>query len=233
VAVGTAAAISATGTAPGPEQVDNETMMQVTIQEPFTDMPDQWQLVGATQLEDATWSVEALNQRGNVLRRVDASGANVTETFNIDNDTSSINVTVTGTVPPLETFDYENRSTENYTVMSLQQANGNSFDRVWRSHRYTADSRSARTAIEQAQAAVEDADGSAGQDDLDRAINAYDAGNFDNAESLAEEARNAAEQSQGGLPIVLIGGAVVVILLVAAGGYYYYQSQQGGDYKLQ
>lgn len=234
LAVGTAAAISASGTAPGAEEVGTEVTMQVTIQEPFNEMPDQWTLAGETELENATWTVETLNQRGNVLTRTDVTADNVTESFDINNDTNSVNVTVTGNVPALSTFNYSDRSVENYTVMSLSQQNGDSFGEEWRTHRYTADSREARNAIDAAKADVENASGNAGQDDLEQAINAYDAGNFDNAISLAEDAESTAEENQGGgLPLTIIGGAAVVVLLVVGGGIYYWQSNQGEDYKLQ
>ncbi|MFC7132525.1 MULTISPECIES: hypothetical protein [Salinibaculum] len=231
VAVGTAAAVNVSGDAPAPAENGTEVSMQVTLEDPFADAPDQWTLAGETELDDATWNIEVLNQ-GRLVTRTDTSGETFSQPLDFEEGATTVNVTVTGTVPTLSTFNYENRSAENYTAVALTQANGNAVDRTWRSHRYTNESNSARTAIDAAATAVEDAGGT-GQDDLDRAINAYDAGNFDNAESLAEEAESAAEQSQGGLPIVLIGGAVVVLLLVVGGGYYYYQSQQGSDYKLQ
>jgi hypothetical protein len=236
MAVGSAAAISADGTAPEPRQTGEQVTMEVTIQEPFTEMPDQWTLAGQTDLASANWTVEKLNQRGNVVSRTDVSNATVTESFDIANDTDSIRVTVTGNVPSLSTFNYTDLSVENYTVMSLSQQNGNSFAEQWRSHRFTEDSRAARQAIDQASAAVENATGNAGQDDLDRAINAYDAGNFDNALSLAEDAEATAEENQpsdDGLPIALIAGAVVVLLIVVGGGLYYWQSQQEDTSRLQ
>jgi hypothetical protein len=231
VAVGTAAAVSVSGDAPAPAENGTEVSMSVTIEDPFANAPDQWTLRGDTELVEANWNVEVLNQ-GRLVTRNDAAGANFTQPLNFDDGATTVNVTVTGTVPTLSTFDYENKSAENYLVMSLAQQSGNAVDQRWSAHRYTAESDSARQAIDDAQSAVEEA-GGAGEDDLDQAINAYDAGNFDNAESLADDAQTAAEESQGGLPIVLIGGVVVVLLLVVGGGYYYYQSQQGGDYKLQ
>ena len=231
VAVGTAVAVSPTGEAPAAAENGTEVTMTATIENPFADAPDQWTLEGETELQNPTWNIEVLAQQ-RLVTRTDTSGATFSQPLDFEDGATTVNVTVTGTVPTLSTFNYENRSVENYTAMALAQANGNAVDRTWRSHRYTNESNSARAAIDAAATAVEDAGGT-GQDDLDRAIDAYDNGNFDNAESLAEEAESAAEQSQGGLPIVLIGGAVVVLLLVVGGGYYYYQSQQGSDYKLQ
>ena len=231
VAVGTAAAVSVSGGAPAPAENGTEVSMSATLENPFADAPDQWTLRGETELASANWNVEVLNQ-GRLVTQDDTNGANFTQPLDFEEGATTVNVTVTGTVPTLSTFNYENMSAENYLVMRLTQNNGNAIDEEWRAHRYTAESQDARSAIDAAASAVEDAGGT-GQDDLDRAIDAYDAGNFNNAESLAEEAQNTAEESQGGLPIVLIGGAVIVLALVAGGGYYYYQSQQGGDYKLQ
>ena len=231
VAVGTAAGLSPSGTAPAPAENGTEVSMTATIENPFEDAPDQWTLRGETDLAGATWEIEALDQRGNTVTRGSDAGPNVTQALAFENGATLVNVTVTGTVTAPTTFNYENRSAENYTVLALSQQDGGALDRVWSAHRYTAASQSARAAIDEAAAAVEDADGT-GQDDLDRAIDAYDGQNFDNAESLADSAREAAEQSQGGLPIVLIGGAVLVVAVIG-GGLYYWRSQQQDNYKLQ
>ena len=235
MAVGTAAAVSVSGDAPAPSENGTETSMNVSIQDPFADAPDQWTLRGETELENATWTVEAYDQRGNVVTRQDTSGANITQELDFDNDATRVNVTVTGTVPTLTAFNYEDRAAENYTVMQLSQANGDAIDRTWDAHRFTNESQTARQAIDDAQAAVDEASGNAGQEDLERAISAYDAGNFENAISLAESAQSTAEenQSDGGLPIALIGGAIVAVLVVVGGALYYRQSQQQDNYKLQ
>jgi hypothetical protein len=236
MAVGTAAAISVSGTAPAPAENGTEVTMTTTVQEPFDDAPDQWTLQGETELENATWTVEAYNQRGTVVNQQITSGSNVSQDLNFDNDATRVNVTVTGTVPDLTTFDYEDRSTENYTVMSLTQANGDAIDRTWNAHRYTNGSQSAREAIDEAAAAVDEADGNAGQEDLDQAISAYNAGNFENAISLADDAQSTAEENtsdDSGLPIALIAGVIVVLLIVVGGGIYYWKSQQENTSRLQ
>lgn len=234
-AVGTAAAITVSGDAPAPAENGTEVSMTTSIDEPFADAPDQWTLRGETELENATWTVEAYDQRGNIVTRQDVSGSNFTQDLNFDNDATRVNVTVTGTVPTLSSFNYEDRASENYTVMQLSQVNGDALDQTWDSHRYTAQSQTARQAIDDAQAAVDEAAGSAGQDNVDRAISAYNAGNFENAISLAEEAQSTAEDNQNdaGLPIALIVGAIVVLLIVVGGGVYYWRSQQQENYKLQ
>jgi hypothetical protein len=235
MAVGTAAAVSVSGDAPAPAENGTEVSMTATIDEPFADAPDQWTLRGQTELDGATWTIEAYDQRGNVVTRQDTSGANFTQDLNFDNDATRVNVTVTGTVPTLTAFNYEDRAAENYTVMQLNQANGDAIDRTWDAHRFTNDSQTARQAIDDAQAAVDEASGNAGQEDLERAISAYNAGNFENALSLADSAQSTAEENQdeGGLPIALIAGAIVVVLVVVGGALYYRQSQQQDNYKLQ
>jgi len=231
VAVGTVAAVSVSGDAPAPAENGTEVSMDVTLEDPFANAPDQWTLRGETELNNATWNVEVMNQ-GRLVTRSDTTGANFTQPLDFEDGATTVNVTITGTVPTLTEFDYEDKAAENYLVMALSQQGGNAVDQTWEAHRYTAGSQTARTAIDEASSAVEEAGGT-GQNDLDQAISAYNAGNFDNAESIAGDAQATAEESQGGLPVVLIGAAVVVLLLVVGGGYYYYQSQQSGDYKLQ
>jgi hypothetical protein len=235
VAVGTAAAISTTGQAPAPAENGTEVSMTATVEEPFADAPDQWTLRGDTELDNATWIVEAYDQRGNIVASENVQASNVTQELDFDNGATRVNVTVVGTVPTLSTFNYEDRSAENYTVMELTQADGNALEESWDSHRYTNASQAAREAIDAAATAVEDASGNAGQDDLDRAIDAYENGNFDNAISLAEDAQSTAEEntSDGGLPIALIAGVIVVLLIVVGGGIYYWQSQQQDTSRLQ
>ena len=235
MAVGTAAAISVSGDTPAPAENGTEVTMTATVQEPFADAPDQWTLQGDTELENATWTVEAYNQRGTVVNQTITTGSNFSQDLNFDNDATRVNVSVTGTVPELTTFDYEDRSAENYTVMTLSQQNGDAIDRSWDSHRYTNGSQTARDAIDEAATAVDEADGNAGEEDLEQAISAYNAGNFENAISLAEDAQSTAEEntSDGGLPIALIAGAVVVLLIVVGGGVYYWQSQQQDTSRLQ
>lgn len=236
MAVGTAAALSTGGTAPAPAENGTEVSMSATVQDPFADAPDQWTLRGDTELESATWVVEAYDQRGNIVASENVEASNVTQDLDFDNGATRVNVTVTGTVPTLTTFDYEDRSAENYTVMRLTQADGSALDESWESHRYTNGSQVARGAIDDAAAAVEEASGSAGQDDLDRAISAYNNDNFENAISLAEDAQSTAEENtseDGGLPIALIAGAIVVLLVVVGGGAYYWQSQQQETSRLQ
>lgn len=230
VAVGTAAAVSVSGDAPAPAENGTEVSMTVTVEDPFENAPDQWTLRGDTELDDANWNVEVLNQ-GRLVTQDDTNGANFTQPLDFEEGATTVNVTVTGTVPTLTEFNYEEMDAENYVALRLTQANGNAINESWAAHRYTGASQSAREAIDAAASEVEAAGGT-GQENLDQAISAYDAGNFDNAQSLAEDAQDTAEESQGGLPIVLIGAATVVILLVAGGGYYY-QSQQDSEYKLQ
>lgn len=236
LAVGTAAAISTTGQAPAPAENGTEVSMTATVDEPFADAPDQWTLRGDTELENATWIVEAYDQRGSVVARENVQASNVTQDLNFDNDATRVNVTVTGSVPTLTAFNYEDRSAENYTVMRLSQADGSALEKSWDSHRYTNGSQTAREAIDEAATAVDEASGNAGQDDLDRAISAYNNDNFENAISLAADAQSTAEENtsdDSGLPIALIAGVIVVVLLAVGGGVYYRQSQQQDTSRLQ
>jgi hypothetical protein len=236
VMAGTAAAISVSGEMPEPAEEGTEVSMEVTIDSPMTDQPSEWNLVGQTELENATWFVEVKDSAGETIsEQQSVEASEFTQALSSEAPVpSEITVRVSGQIPELGTEDlnYEKMAAENYTVMTLTQDGERTLKGgEFRSHRYVADSKhkQAREAIDDASAVVEDAD-STGAEDLDRAIAFYKNGDFDRAIELAEDAEQSADD---GLPVVLIGGAVVVVLLIVAGGVYYWRSQQTSGYKLQ
>jgi len=241
VAVGTAAAISVSGDAPQPENVNGTAEMNATVEEPFNGPPEQWTLRATTELENPSWSYEVYEQGS----RVD-SGATNASTLELDLDSTGtttptrVVVRVEGDVPDLseDDYSYEDRSAENYTVMTLTNADSGGELQTYESHRYTEGSNEARQAIDSAQAAIDELDDppQEAQDQLDRAVSAYNAGNFENAVSIANDAESTAEEEQqeeSGLPLPLIGGAVVLVLLVVGGAAYYVKGQQSETHKLQ
>jgi hypothetical protein len=237
VAVGTAGAVSFDGESPAATNVNDTAEMNATIESPFNGPPEQWTLRATTELENASWSYEVYEQGS----RID-SGATDTEELTLDLDStgtttpSRVVVRVSGDVPDDIQYNYEERSAENYTVLTLENANSGEELQSYDAHRYTDGSESAREAIDSAQTAIDETDDPPedAQSQLDRAISSYDNGNFQNAQSLAGDAESSAEEEQSsGLPLPLIGGAAVLVLLVVGGGVYYYQNQQSENYKLQ
>ncbi|WP_340097788.1 hypothetical protein [Salinibaculum salinum] len=239
MAVGTAAAITTTGDAPEPANVNDSVTMNATIEDPFENQPDQWTLRGTTELENASWTIEVYEQ-GQLVSQ-SGSQESIEQALDRSGDTTPdrIEISVSGSVPPLEEFDYQDRSVENYSVMSLSNADtGDEFE-SWSAHRYTDGSNEARSEIDDAQAAIDEVDDPSDdlQNELDQAISAYNNGNFENAISLAQDAQATAEEEQqeqeSGLPLPLIAGGAVVLLLIIGGALYYRQSQQQDNYKLQ
>lgn len=227
VAVGTAAALTVDGGEPAPAEVGDTVTHQITIQEPFRDQPAQWTLGGQTDLEDASWNVREVSQ-GDPVNTDSPSGQSFSYDLNEEDAANEVVIEVTGQVPDMSTFNYENLGAENYTAIALSQNDGEL--QTFTGHRYTtgdgdsAGSQEARQAIDDA---IEAAGGENG--DIEQAISSYDNGNFDNARSLAEDAQGGAQTMQ----IVLIAVGVVVVLSLVGGGIYYYRESKKQGTKLQ
>lgn len=234
VATGTAAAIEFDGEAPESAEVGEEVTMEVEITEPFADpLPSQWTLEGDTDLENADWTIVAEDNTGDIVARSDTN----TLELNADDSVVAVTVEIRGEVPGGISFNYENQEEENYVAVELLRQTDAGAERVadeaiWEAHRFTSESQEARSAIDEASTAVDDAGGS-GQDDLDRAIVAYNNGNFQNAIDLAEEAQSTAEGQEQTTQFLLIGGAVVVLIAVVGGGAYVYKQRQRNTNKLR
>jgi hypothetical protein len=198
-----------------------------------------WTLEGQTELTDVTWTVEYYDQTG---ARVDQqsfdgqsfSGAQVSA----EEGTSEVRVRITGTVPEVTEYSYD--PPQSFTVLDLTQAReGGSSNDIdsWSATHYTQESREARNAIDDAAAAVEEVNSQSAEQDLQRAIEAYngDGDEFGLAADLATQAQEDAEQTRQSnrltrLALYGVGGLVVIGLLV--GGVLYWRSQQGGPDKL-
>lgn len=208
---------------------------------------DSWVLSGETDLQDAQWTIVWYGQAGERLDRATPSGEsfNVTVDRNdpdLDAEPTSVEVSVTGTVPEVSNYTYEPQPS--FTVAELAESpEGNSPEVILNDSatHYTEDSRAARNAIDDAQSAI-DAANAAGADTSDaegtlsNAVSSYEAENFGNAEDLAGDSQSAAEtaedeaESGGGPPLLLYGGAAVVVLLLLGGGLYWYSQGDDDDY---
>jgi hypothetical protein len=232
---GTATAISVSGSSPGASQVGEQVSMTITVEQPFADRPGQWTLGGDTELQNASWTVTTLEQ-GRTIATNQYGSNTFQQALDIENGATEIEITVEGTVPPLNSGEYNYREpgAENFTVATISSVvdDTNSELNSWSAHRYTDATRSAREAIDDAQAAVANSSSSEAGDTLNTSISLYDDGNFEQAENLADEARSTAEEASGGLPILPIAGGVVVILIIVV-GVYYWRSQQSSGHKLQ
>jgi len=230
---GTAAAIQVSGDAPDSAQVGEEVSMEVEITEPFADpLPNQWTLRGDSELNNADWTITAEDNTGDTVARSDTNELDL----NSNDSIVSITVEIRGEVPDGISFNYEDREQENYKAVEILRvteagAERVSDDAIWTAHRYTQESQEARASIDEAQEAVEQA--GSGEDELQRAIDVYDNGNFETAMELADDAKSTAEGDERTSQIILIGGSVVVLVALAGGGAYAWKRRQRDTNKLR
>lgn len=216
---------------PGEAQVGAEVTAQVTLTELY-DEYETWQLAGRTGLENVTWTVVYYDQTDAKVGQQSYDGQNFSgATVSASDGTSRVVVRLRGTVPEVEGYSYDPAQT--FRTMELrQEREGGTANEIdgFDTHHYTAASDEARSALDGARSAV-DAAGSpeeaAGL--LDSAVNAFEAGNFDNAVALAERAERSATESRNTqqrnrLIVYAVGGVLVVGVL--GGGVAYYRSRQ-------
>jgi len=227
--VASAFTVSAEGV-PAESAVDEEVSVTYSIDDPFTDVPNQWTLSGETELESVSWTVTVLRS-GSQVSQTTYGEQSFTQDLDIDNNGDEVRIELVGTTPAVENYTYEPE--ERYTVANLTRVSGNN-ENQFRSdsaHHYTEESREARTAIDDATAAIDAAGGNQNAESLvDSAVSSYENGNFGNAVALASQAEQAAESDQQQRTLLLVGGAIVVLLLLGGGGYYLYAQSSGDDY---
>jgi hypothetical protein len=233
-----AAAVSVGETdVPAEAAVGSQVEATVTLTELYRNPTlEQWRLRGETELTDVTWSISYIDQTGATVDREEFDGQNFTSSaIAADDGTAEVRLRVTGTVPAVESYTYDPE--QQFLFLSLTQArqggNTNAID-TWESHHFTSASDGARTAIDDASAAIETARANGAgvgeaENTLDQAINAYESENFGLATELANEAQSQAESAEQSrqtftLALYAVGGLVVVGLLV--GGLLYWRSQQ-------
>ncbi|MFC7070830.1 hypothetical protein [Halobaculum lipolyticum] len=219
-----AAAVSVERTdVPETGEVGSQVTATTTLTELY-DTYETWQLAGSTGLENTTWTVTFVNQAGNQVRQESYDGQNFTGAqVNIDQGTAQVRVRVTGTVPAVEAYSYDPQ--QSFTLLALDQTReggtSNDLDTVTATH-YTSESREAREAMASARSAIDAAGNPAtAEESFSSAVDAYEAGNFDNAASLAERAEEEATQAEGAQQrnqLIVYGvGALLVVALVAGG----------------
>ncbi|WP_277555217.1 tetratricopeptide repeat protein [Halobaculum limi] len=235
-AVAPAAAVSVGQTdVPEEGEVGSQVTATVTLTELY-DTYETWQLAGSTGLQDVTWTVTFVNQAGNQVRQESFDGQNFSgATVDINEGTAEVRVRVTGTVPEIEEYSYDPQ--QSFTLFALDQTReggtSNALSNV-SAAQYTGDSQEAREALESARSAI-DAAGNpdTAEESFASAVNAYEAGNFDNAVTLAERAEteaNQAESSQQQTQLIIYGVAAVVVLALVAGGVFLFLRSRDSGY---
>ncbi|WP_458209671.1 hypothetical protein [Haladaptatus sp. NG-SE-30] len=206
---------------------------------------EQWMLDGATQLTDVTWTVTTYDQAGNQKDKQSYDGQSFNHSLSLDSDASKVSVEVTGKVPEVENFSYENQQAFTVAELSQSREGGNSdVIETWTANHHTDESKDARATIVAAQQSIDSApkgaDTSDAEGTLDDAITAYNGENFELAGNLADKAKeNAnsatkqAEKSAQTSKLLMYGGTALLALIVIGGAAYWYRSQQQNNYRLR
>jgi len=234
-AAGTASAFTVTAeNVPEESAVDEEVSVTYMIDDPFTDVPNEWTLQGETQFEGVRWTVTVL-RAGNQISQDTYGSQSFSQSLDIDDDGDQVQVELTGTTPAVENYTYEPE--ERYTVAALSRVSGSNENefRNDSAHHYTDRSREARMAIDDARAAIEAAGGNSEAEQLRRnAISAYENENFENAIDLANQATTTAQEAQQSQQttrtLLFAGVGLVVLVLLGAGGYVLYSRSQQDTY---
>jgi len=239
-----ATAVPFEGDTPGSAEVGDEVQVeQLRLTEPFEVSEDGWTMRVSTELEDPRLQVTALDSPGNTVGEKEFDVTNDTVTMNIDdNSINEVVFSVRGDVPDIAgpgpgAYSYENRDRENITVLEIEEVFESQVETVengtFELHRFTPDSRSARQAIDSASAAAEEADSEEARQRVQEAIDFYDGGQFDNAESAATDAEGLADTGGGDRSTLLLVGAVLALVVAVGGVAYYLRTKQEPANKLQ
>ena len=216
---------------PDTAEVGEQVTATLTLTELYGEY-DSWQLAGSTGLGNVTWTVTYYDQAGNQVDQESHDGqAFDGAAVSIDEGHDEVRVRVTGTVPPIEAYDYERQA--EFRLVELQQVRqgGDSNEIVAENAtQYTQESHEAREALDSAAAAIDSAGNPTNaQETFESAVNAYDAGNFDNAVTLAERSEREANQAssdQQRNQLIVYGVAGLLVLAVLVGGVLYWRSGQ-------
>ena len=227
------AAITASSSdVPDQQRVGEETRATITLQDLYEDGTNEWTLRGRTRLTNATWTVRKVKLNGDTSSQT-FTGRSFETSVSSDNNTNRVEVVVRGRAPSVRQFSYD--PPQRFEFARLSKVVGDNVNVVgaWEVHHYTDASQRARSAIEGAEPVVSNAGNQQAREQLDRAIRAYESGEFELARDLAGDAENSArsaQQSSRTVRLVLIGLGVLVVLGLVVGGVLYLRSQSGpGD----
>jgi hypothetical protein len=241
-AVGPAAAMSASASgAPETAEVGSDVTTTFTIEKPFSDY-DAWTLNGTTELSDVTWTVKLYDQGGDKIDQSSYDGQSFDHALD-KSDAYEVEVKIEGTVPEVTNFTYDPAQTLLLAELTQVREGGSSeaIADPWTVRPYTAESDEARTAIENAEGAIEDAEESGAsvsdaEDTLSDAVSAFDGENFELAADLAgkaEENADSAQESNQQTQMLLYGGVGLLALVALVGGLFWYRNQQDDYDKLR
>lgn len=233
---GTAMALSISAeNVPDEAEVGSEVNATITVDDAYTDNAE-WTLETETELTNVSWTVEEFDQ-GSRVNQWNGGGQTFSQNLSSDPSGDEVQITIRGTVPSINNYTYEPK--ENFTFVAIKRTTGDNTEtlKTYSVHHFTNDSKTARKKIDAAQSAINNTGGdSEAEADLEQAISAYDSANFDNAISIAEDAKSKAQQkqqSQQTTQLLLFGGIGVVVIVLVGGGVWYYRKQQDNYDKLR
>lgn len=228
---------------PESAQVGEEVVVEeIVMTDPFAvNDSDPWTMRVSTALEEPRLGVRTLDGGDNVIQEIDQTEDTAVLTLN-ETSISEVVFEVRGGVPEigdngLGAYSYENRESENVTVLEVEELFENQSRTVdngtFELHRFTPDSQNARDAIDSASEAAEDADSDEARDRIDEAVTFYENGEFSNAISAANDAEDIADSGGGTRGTLILVGGVVALLVAIGGVAYYLRSRQDSANKLQ
>ena len=221
---GTAAAFSFDDSGVSEEmEEDTQQTATVVMEEPFAERNPGWTVVVTSEFEEAGITITATTP----TETIQESGQGEAR-LTLDNEAiNEVEIQVSGTVPTVEQYSYENQEQENFVVMEVSDANSGVIE-TWEAHRYTEESREARNKLDEAAEIASEDD-----DDFTSARTLYNSGEFEQSITESEAIINQQESSEQTQTLLFVGAGVVVLLLLAGGGYYVYNQRSRNTNKLQ
>ncbi len=204
-------------------EVGTEQTSTVVIQEPFEEREVGWTLIVDSEYESANVAITTTTVDGTENTVSDSGSAQVTLD---DSAIRNVEITVTGTVPQVDQYSYENPEQEDFVAVRVNDSAGTI--ETWNVHRYTQQSREARNKLDEASEIAGEDSG-----DLDSARTLYNSGEFEQSITESEAIINDQESSEQTQTLLFVGAGVVVLLLLAGGGYYVYNQRSRNTNKLQ
>ena len=193
---------------------------------------ESWSLRGETELRNVTWTVQSVNQADSVIDQRAYDGRTFQHPIRLDDGVATVNVRLSGSVPAVTNFTYTPAPSFLFAAFTQTREGGSRRTiQTYQTRHFTAESQRARSAIESARSAIDDAGGhQEATRILESAISAYEVRNFENAVNLAnqaeERATSASRQSQL-IRNVTLGVVGLVVLAAIIGVGYWYRQRQG------
>lgn len=204
-------------------EVGQQATATVVMEEPFAEREVGWTLIVDSELEEAGITITTTTVDGTQSTVSNSGSAQVTLD---DSAIRNVEIEVSGTVPEVEQYSYENPEQENFIAVRANDSAGTI--ETWEAHRYTEQSREAREKLDEAAQEV-----SEDNDDFTSARTLYNSGEFEQSISDSEAIIDDAESSEQTQTLLFVGAGVVVLLLLAGGGYYVYNQRSRNTNKLQ